>query len=162
MRTVEVEIYPIEELEERAQERAHMDWLTSGAAFCWGDEVVDSLKAFCDLFPVKLKNYQLGSDRCDIHWEWDYYTPGWSMYGVRLWKYLNAVYATKIKNSCPFTGVCFDEDILDPLRKFLKRPDTETTFHNLIGDCIGAYEVAARKEFEYQESFEAFQGRSRG
>jgi hypothetical protein len=37
-------------------------------------------------------------------------------------------------NSCTLTGVCYDNDILEPIYEFLKKPTAKTTFRDLIGE----------------------------
>jgi hypothetical protein len=38
----------------------------------------------------------------------------------------------KWDNSCTLTGVCYDNDILDPIYEFLKKPTEKTTFQDLM------------------------------
>jgi hypothetical protein len=40
-----------------------------------------------------------------------------------------------IEEGCPFTGMAFDYDILDPIYIFLKHP-TGTTFEDLLAECL--------------------------
>ena len=56
---------------------------------------------------------------------------------------------------CPFTGVCFDETLLDPIRAFLKKPRF-ITFADLMTECLDAFVKDCVSDMEYQESFEAF------
>lgn len=48
---------------------------------------------------------------------------------------------------CPFTGVCYDESILQPIRQFLKKPDGRT-YGDLLGDCLDSLFHDAHKEWE--------------
>lgn len=48
------------------------------------------------------------------------------------------------ENSCTLTGVCYDNDILQPVYDFLKRPGLSTTFEDLIKDI----ENAIQKTFD--------------
>jgi hypothetical protein len=56
---------------------------------------------------------------------------------------------------CPYTGVCYDEDLLDPLWKFMKNPD-DTTFEDLMIDCLYSWLHSVESEDEYQSSEEVF------
>lgn len=42
------------------------------------------------------------------------------------------------ENCCVLTGICYDDDILAPVYEFLKRPDKNTTFADLISDIESA------------------------
>ena len=55
----------------------------------------------------------------------------------------------KFDNCCVLTGVCYDNDILEPIYNFLKRPDSKTTFEDLIQDI----EAAIQKTFNNMEEW---------
>jgi hypothetical protein len=55
---------------------------------------------------------------------------------------------------CPFTGVCYDEDFLDPFREFLKKP-YDTTLRELVDDGINAVLKDTASEWKYQIGEEA-------
>lgn len=55
----------------------------------------------------------------------------------------------KFDNCCVLTGVCYDDDILEPIYNFLKRPDSKTTFEDLIQDI----EAAIQKTFNNTEEW---------
>lgn len=63
MRTIETTVYKLTELTETAQANAHSNYLCEGLEFWHLSDAVDSLKAFADIFPVRIKNYSLGPDR---------------------------------------------------------------------------------------------------
>lgn len=44
----------------------------------------------------------------------------------------------KRDNSCVLTGICYDMDILDPIYSFLKYPDKNVTFADLMSDIESA------------------------
>jgi len=52
-------------------------------------------------------------------------------------------------NSCVLTGICFDNDILQPVYDFLAKIDTSTTFEDLIKDI----ESAISKTFSNNEDW---------
>jgi hypothetical protein len=58
-----------------------------------------------------------------------------------------------LDNSCVLTGVCYDQDVLDPIYKFLEHPK-ELTIEELIDRCIKNLCKSVRSEYEYQTSNE--------
>ena len=63
MKTKTISIYTINELDERAQEKAHHDYLSSGFDYVWLNEGMDSIKAFCADFRVDLVDWSIGTYR---------------------------------------------------------------------------------------------------
>lgn len=59
MKTIEINIYQYAELEDSAKQRAR-EWF-SESGYVWIDEGIDTIKAFCDLFGVNLKDYSLST-----------------------------------------------------------------------------------------------------
>jgi hypothetical protein len=67
----------------------------------------------------------------------------------------NAYYsAIQLEHSCVLTGVCYDEDILQPIYDFLDKP-TDIDFETLLNDCIYSLCHSISSEIEYQQSDEA-------
>lgn len=205
MRTKTIKIYKLHELPEDVQKKAHENYNTSQSFdYAWIDEYRDSLKAFEELFPVKVKNYSWGTcSHSYIDWEFEAGTDIGELSGWRLATYIWNNYRSlwkgkyfgcisrpwsdarivhrKLKHSemkanihhghahyyqyfgmkleirsCPFTGFCGDEDLLDPIWKFLEKPDG-TTFEELIGECMDSLTKSVVADMEYQESFEYFE-----
>ncbi len=52
-------------------------------------------------------------------------------------------------NCCTLTGVCYDNDILNPVYDFLKKPDLSTTFEDLTQEI----ESAINKTFDNTETW---------
>lgn len=70
-------------------------------------------------------------------------------------KIFNAYYsAIELDNSCVLTGVCYDQDLLDPIYKFLEKP-SNTTFEELINECIESLCKSVRDEIEGNSKEEA-------
>jgi RecG-like helicase len=61
--------------------------------------------------------------------------------------------AITLTNSCVLTGWCVDEDILEPIYKFLESPDNRT-FESLLEECLESWRIAWEKEMEYESSDE--------
>jgi hypothetical protein len=59
-----------------------------------------------------------------------------------------------LDNSCVLTGVCYDQDLLQPIYDFLNKP-TDIDFETLLNDCIYSLCHSVSAEIEYQSSDEA-------
>lgn len=71
---------------------------------------------------------------------------GWSnkeLFG----KYYNSYYGLTPEISCPFTGVCYDMDLLDPIIKFMDRP-TSNDFKDLLEDCLSSLSKSVQSEIK--------------
>jgi hypothetical protein len=156
-KTVEVDVYKFEELSDRAKEKAR-EWYRSGFDYYWGDDNISSLKEWADWFNVKIKNYSLGgSDNRSQGVDFDLYIDSNvdQLRGVRLWKWMNnQTVLPDLTGNCPFTGFCFDENLLDKVRDFMKRP-WDTDYRELMQDCIDEFCKAYADDVDYQYSDEA-------
>ena len=63
----------------------------------------------------------------------------------------------KRDNSCPLTGVCYDNDILQPVYDFLKMPYNTVTFEDLIREIESAITKCYRDQEEWTNSDEYIQ-----
>jgi len=62
----------------------------------------------------------------------------------------NFIYSNiQYDNSCTLTGVCYDMDILQPVYDFLEKPNTSTTFEDLMNEI----ESAISKTFQQNEEW---------
>lgn len=61
MKTINLDLYTFDELSEQAQAKACNDYRANGFEFFWIDESIESIKAFCELFNVKLLDYSVGA-----------------------------------------------------------------------------------------------------
>jgi len=156
---MEIKVYKFNELEDEAKDKV-LNHFRSCDLHCWTDENMDSLKAYADFMGFKIGSYNLGdsqgyvnvifpSEDIDIM----------KLKGVRLWKYIIASWDLQpldvFIKTCPFTGYCMDETLLDNLRDFLKKPDTSSTFKSICNDAIDAFINEYAKEVEYAYSDEA-------
>lgn len=85
--TIIKNIYKFEELSEEAQENAYSSWL-DGFEYFWSKENSDSLKVFCDLFNIKLKNWSYGGNNSFVDWEFNLEDEIRTLSGFRLAKYI--------------------------------------------------------------------------
>jgi hypothetical protein len=167
-----IKIYEYHELSEEAKERAREDYRESinerDSEWITG-EVFDSLKATCVFAGFGLEDWNIGEDsdhlRLDIPedieniegprafswlennligplrapWKW---TAGRKKYGER----------PGMIKSCPFTGVCYDEDMLESLRESIARG--RSIKDSFIGLGHTAMNII-RAEMEYRRTDEA-------
>lgn len=181
MKTKEITLYTYDELSDSAKEHARYDFISSEPFN--DDELRSSLDAFESVFPIKIGKWEYGGCTPWIDFTftadetieelsgWRLATYIWNNYKDDIYKgkYYSKMrwegdkYILKIRHSkiilesqmCPFTGVCFDEDLLDPIWKFLKAPD-DTTFIDLMKNCLDSWISAADKEWNYENSEEYF------
>lgn len=175
MRIIEKKVYTFDELDERAKEKAR-EWMRDGYDYSWTGEVRDTLKAFESAFPVTAKDWQYGPGDYQVTARYTGDDNAEELTGLRLRTYLINNYGRilttaktirkgwqgksrkskcqKEDNACPFTGVCFDESALAPIRKFIKKPDN-STFSELLAECLDSLFADASNDWEYQLSDEA-------
>lgn len=53
----------------------------------------------------------------------------------------------KLEHSCVFTGMCYDEDLLDPIYKFLDKPN-KGDFKDLLEDCLTSLNKSVEDEIK--------------
>lgn len=61
-------------------------------------------------------------------------------------------------NSCVLTGVCYDDDLLQPIYEFLEKRDfsnCSATFYDLLNECFHNLKESIENEVEYRNSDEA-------
>ena len=150
------EYFKLEELSEEAKDNAYYKWV-DGREYPWARDNEDSLLAFAEMFGVKIIDYGYGGgSRPYIRYEtldWD----GYRLKGVRLWKFLVNNYAKEVEKDCPFTGYCMDEALLDPIRRFLERPDQDTSLRDLIEDSLNSWLHACERDHDDWFSREMFE-----
>lgn len=202
MKEITVRLFDYDELSDEAKKKAHEDWLSQGHEHFWGGEVRDTLKKLEEEFGIEVTRWSYdscGYDCGTIRFE-DWNDDQLALAGERarafLWnrfghllltgRYYSKFHGTKHAHSkfwfdrvydgtCPLTGVCFDNDALDPLAYFCfgvkwdekakKRvmvPHDErwrwrsTTVEEIIRDCVDSLFESARQDCEYQDSEEYF------
>lgn len=69
------------------------------------------------------------------------------------WRYKRYSNCQYKETCCPFTGVCFDETLLQPIREFIKKP-TGSDFQDLLNDCIQAWVKDVSNDCEAQDGYE--------
>lgn len=176
MRTITrtYEVYPLAELTANAQQEAYYDWLNT-YDYGWGSDNRETLDAFCKVFGVICTNW--GYDAYTYNFSYLTNHPGTieELAGQRLATYITnnywyALYPAKTywKNSkkrksrifkdssCPLTGYCFDDDILQPVYDFLRKPEETTDFMTLINRCLDHFFAVCRDDMADRESKDNF------
>jgi hypothetical protein len=165
-------VYQFQELSDVAKAKAR----EYTGPLAWSEEIQGTLKAFCDIFPVRVRDWSYGSGGGYIDFRLSCDDEAENLEGLRLYKYLVNNYVqlftafktyrkgdkkrrskiSQIKDywqQC-LTGYCMDYEILDPLFNFLARPEKNMTFYALMKACLDAWINSAVKECEWQESDE--------
>jgi hypothetical protein len=173
MKQVTINIYKFSELSEKAKCKA-LDNFEAYTDFIY-DDAHDTVKKFCDEFYIRTGSrswLDYSSNKFD--------DPINELSGVRLRTWLINNYGhlftegkpygkwikpgtyqrrSKIifqQHTCPLTGVWYDEDILHPLREFIKKPDS-STLPDLFNDSFETLRSSIDSEIEYRHSDEAKQ-----
>lgn len=169
-------VYPIVELTEQAQSNAHYKWLEN-FDYSWSSDNHTTLEQFEKLFSINVRNWQY--DSCSYNYSFLTSLSGEveELCGKRLAAYIYNNYSYKLfsakiywgkgyskkrksriftDNSCTLTGYCMDDTILQPIYNFLQKPNPNTTFLNLIDECLTEFFKGCRDDREYQESQENF------
>lgn len=55
-----------------------------------------------------------------------------------------------VEQECPFTGMCYDCDILNKIFDWYKKPDWKLSLHDLIEECFSHYLKSWEEEDEYR------------
>lgn len=186
MREVSVtyKLYRFEELSESAKEKALADYVRT-CDYPWSGELRDTLKAFCEMVGIDVDRWSYDAwshDSGSINWhDWSdecFALSGdrarsyfWNNYGrcifkaKTIWPRGGISVNTKSRKSrlsvscdCPFTGVCFDMDILDPMVKFMTCQDRrmDVTVEQIIRDCVESLFESAETDCRHCESMEYF------
>ena len=87
MRTIEITAYAIGELEDRAKDSAHNQWMQSHEYF-WHDENKKSLETFAEEFGITIRDWSYGGRGEGVFWTKNFDDEYLEMSGHRLAKYL--------------------------------------------------------------------------
>lgn len=164
-------LYTFDQLSEKAKEKAISDF-AEHSPYPWSYENEDCLKEFADIVGVKIIDWEYGyscpsvdySDNlddsiCDLSGKRlisFLVSKFWSTLYTRKKYYKNKSYVTGLPkpSSCPLTGYCVDEDLLQPIRDAIAK-GYSGTYEDLIKDCFHAWGKACEKDLEYYYSEEA-------
>jgi hypothetical protein len=95
MQTKTIEIYSINELSEKAKIKAYNDWLNN-FYYAWASDNEASLKAFAEIFVLKIKSFEYDTCNGNVSWDYNFYENVdiiENLKGVRLYKWImNNIY----------------------------------------------------------------------
>jgi hypothetical protein len=173
MQVLTINAYTFDELSDTAQQ-AVIDRLRNSRynqEIPWQSEYYDSLKEFCDRF-----NMEFGYHYDSVFVK-KVYSEGYqeSITGLRLrtWLLNNVyplLYTPKSYNKgskhrvsrisrditgCQFTGFCADEELMQPIREFIEKPNKLYDLKDLLEDCLHVWNRALENEREYYLSDES-------
>lgn len=149
MRILETKVYKFEELSDEAKEKAVQKW-AERYEYSWDGEMRDSLEAFFKLFGVKCRGWEMvySGGRSDVRLSVPYDAE--ELKGDALREWVKDYVGETLFESCPLTGVCFDETLLEPIRKFVKGTAGEETLKELMEDGFYSLSKEVAEDYEYQ------------
>ena len=134
---IEIPVYTIGELSEKARDKAHSDYLSCGD---YSDNI-DTIKSFCDLFDIDLQNWSV--DSCS--YSYDATIPQQRNITKRK--------ALAMVNSWEITQGYFLASIAcDAIKDTWENGDIKLA----IEDALESMFLACQRELEYYESVECF------
>jgi hypothetical protein len=133
MRTIETTLFKFEELNEKAKEKAR-DWAMGLELFGWSEESLQSIKAFCKEYGVKLTAWSVGP--------WSPYSFDTDVEN----KHFRGLKLKKVKPDYMPTGYCIDCTLFGTFHSEFKR----------TGNALGAFDSALHAGFkEWREDWES-------
>ena len=160
MRTIETTLYQFDELSDSAKNRARENFRRSGylddTAQWNGQEASASRETFLDEFNAEFRQGLCGSECVRIDEDAHRHGGIGDLEYVRLWKYLNANHADCISKigHCQFTGITWDESLLDGIAEFMRKP-YRIDFESLLYSCCEDLRIAVERENDCQNSDES-------
>lgn len=177
MQTVRINVYALNELSEKAQNRAYCNW-QQYHEYHNGADNRQTLKAFCALFDVYCNNHSYDT----MTYNYSFFTRHTgkveNLSGVRLATYLYNHYFERLfvhkkfytknykksreskvfySNECVLTGYCADVDILQPVYGFLEKPEECINFYDLIDICLNNFFAFCQCDYEAYMNEESFE-----
>ena len=164
MRVITKTVYDFDELNEAAKQRAIENQRKSFYYF-WSDENIATLKAFGEIFPIKIIDWEYG-DKNFVNFEMQCTYEIERLSGVRLLSYITNNYYNSLwkgkyyskginlsrhskiimENSYTLTGYHMDNAILSPIYDFMKNPTDCTDFEDLMEECLYSWVYACRDD----------------
>lgn len=137
---VTIQVFKFVELSESAKERARQ-WWRDGMEFAWSDESLDSIRAFCAQFGIKLRGWNIGP-----YFPIDYMLSDYdnsNFRGMKLRQFTRENYPT---------GYCLDAGMSIAFYDEFKRTgDAKSAFEHAVYQGFKEW----RDDMEYQMSDEA-------
>ena len=138
----------ITELSEKAKEKAYNQWLCNG--YFYGCNYSYDYRSRQEDCIDSLSGWRLVAYLMNNHWN-DLYTRKYFWNGRK-----GRESRIFVDTCCPLTGYCIDNDILDPIYRFLKSPTENVTFDNLMDEFLDSFFRACRDDMESTQTLEYF------
>jgi hypothetical protein len=148
MKTIEINVYSFNELSDDAKENAIEQYRENNYGFHWSEDYLQSAIECLKIFGGKLKDYSI--DWSDIN------RCHWKIYVDEddISELTNSSYYLKYINGEKYpSGFCADDDFFSVIKKYIANP-YDTTFEELINDCLYELFHSACKDYEHQISDE--------
>jgi hypothetical protein len=173
MKSIKLELFSFNELSEKAKEKIINSWRDNDEYF-WGSENADSLNAFCDIFQIKINNYDYGyQNYINVSFNLESEVLDFCHFKAATWlsnNYLNKLRRPKTyygkgygkkRNSkifydydCTLTGYYIDNSLIMPLLDFINKPDNRSV-ENVLNDCLNSWLSACKEDYEHWLSSES-------
>ena len=179
MEKITINLYSYDELSDESKETAYNDWLANCPYFPFECEHKESLDKFCEIFDVNVTNYSCDEYYTKIDYDFNVSDDLKNISGIRLYNklwylYSDYLYTGKfyyknnkhryskvfVNNCCTLTGVCTDENILEPMYAFMEKfnkDDYDIDFETLIEKCLKSWIKGLQSDFNYYYSKENFE-----
>jgi hypothetical protein len=156
-RTIEVTLYKFDELGAAMQQRVIEGW-RAGDQFFWEDEWRDSLHAFAKLAPIKVRDWSVGYGGTYVTFDMDDDIADLSGDEAHAWliqEGWDALANPDKRQSCPFTGYCGDENLLDAIRTAIGNPASISSLRDVFADALQGWAKGFEADLDYWHSEEA-------
>jgi len=169
-RVEQVEIFHFDQLSDGAKEKAREWWRRlEQSDMAWAAERRDTMDAFAKEFNVTFPRWEYDQWTSSVETSCSRVDDAIrDLEGPRLMAYLwnnhkGILYTPKVyevdkkkrrsrvileETSCPFTGYCMDDDILQPIRDFMKKP-VGFKFDTLMDACGDAWGKSAQEDLAW-------------
>ena len=138
MKTVTIALYKFDELSDDAKETAREAYRYSGIEYFWFDDAIGSIKAFCDYFNVKIKDYEIGA-----------YSPSYLTTDANNANFRGIKLKSIDRENMP-TGYCLDCTLWQTFYDQFKRTgDALYAFNDAIDDAVR--EIVRDAEYQYSD-----------
>lgn len=107
-----------------------------------------------ELTGLRLRTWLLNNSLNDTFAERKHYGNYFFPEGSKKGRYQRYSRILRVESSCPFTGVCYDDTFLDPIRKFIQAPDNSDLSDLMQSACI-AVNRDIESEIDCQNTDEA-------
>lgn len=189
MKTIEIKVFSFGELNEEAKQKAINKYLEAEDFYFIWQEAENTVNQFIKLFPLNLKTsyrswlepnfYSIEDNIRELKglrlrtwlinnlsflYKKEYlksFKEKKEHKNIKQKTWGSVYYSSwKIENCCVLTGVCYDNDLLDPIYNFIEkysesRNNDSVTFEEIIEDCFNSLEKSINNEIEYLQSDDA-------